>query len=190
MDEDTTLTQPPVAAPKRRGRPPGAKTETPFAPVTTRRAGRKAAAAEAAPAPDSPPPVGRLKRNRIRTDNRFHIPLSMIPPGVSYEWKRASVFGKPDPYHLNGLRENHWTPVPASRHPGILVEQDGQILMERPKYLTDEAHREDFNEAQQQVQIARKDLAQGPDGTLPRRGAKLNTDYDLAVQGGTTEERR
>jgi len=202
MNEETAppvATQESVVKPGRRGGRPRArvrpkKAQEPFAPIVSRRAGR------AKPERDEteqqqPRAAGRLKRRRHRGDDRFAIPKGIVPPGFSYEWKRESVFGKPDPYHQSGLRENHWTPVPAERHPGLLVKQDGMILMERPSYLTDEAHEEDFKVAMEQVQIARSGITDTPQGQFTRahdsarRATKINTDYNTYIRGGQNEEK-
>jgi hypothetical protein len=121
----------------------------------------------------------RLRRQRTRNDDAFHIPQSMIPPGMSYEWKRESVYGKPDGRHQIALRENHWRPVPASRHPELVpdvadkdgaIRLDGQVLMERPAYLTEEARKEGFDDAMEQVHRKETQLKGGaaPEGTFTR----------------------
>jgi hypothetical protein len=72
------------------------------------------------------------------------------------------------------LRENHWRPVPASRHPELAAEGDtvirrpGTILMERPAYLTDEAAMEDIDEAMRPLK-AKEELMYGtPPGQMTR----------------------
>ena len=69
-----------------------------------RPAPRQAATSLRAPAP----PGGERLTRRRRTQDPFYIDPSIIPPGISYEWKRQSVFGQPDNEHWFGLRENHW----------------------------------------------------------------------------------
>ena len=106
----------------------------------------------------APPASGERLTRRRRTADPLYIDPRIIPPGMSYEWKRESLFGKPDGSHQIGLRENHWRAVPAERHPDLA--EDGQsvirkgdtILMERPKYLTEEAQMEDLSEAMGRVQ--------------------------------------
>lgn len=110
----------------------------------------------------------RLTRNRKRTDDQFFIDKRIIPHGVDYNWKRESCFGQPDPYHMNGLMENHWSPVPDNRHPGLITKMRGMVLMERPKYLSDEAKQEDLREAIDQVQGVKSALGDAPGGTFPR----------------------
>ena len=130
----------------------------------------------------------RLTRQRKRTDDRFYIPRSLVPAHMSWEWKREKVYGMPDLEHMTGLRENHWSPVDGKKYPGLITHKDGMVLMERPKYLTDEARQEDFDIATSQVRtIVDKQLRQTPEGTFTRdhpsaRGAtKLNSEYRSAL---------
>jgi hypothetical protein len=118
----------------------------------------------------------RLTRHP-RSENRFHIDPAMIPDGSSYEWKRLSVFDKEDRQHQVHLARNHWVPVPAGRHPELSGEApdskksiviDGLILMERPSYLTDEAHEEDQRNAFDQVGTQMQRLQQTEPGTFER----------------------
>lgn len=125
----------------------------------------------------------RLQRTRKRTDDKFFIDQRIIPAGMDYNWKRESVYGKPDTFHMNEMMENHWTPVPVSRHPGLIVKQDGMVLMERPLYLSEEARREDKMKAQEQVTGVRQSLTGTPDGTFTREhpsvraNTRLNREY-------------
>ncbi len=117
------------------------------------------AAARTAPARQAAPPTTgeRLVRRR-RTADPFAFDQRIIPHGVSYEWKRESVFGEQDVPHKIEMRENHWRAVPASRHPELAVGDDsvirrgGTVLCERPKYLTEEAQMEDIGEALKPIQ--------------------------------------
>ncbi len=93
---------------------------------------------------------------------------------MSYEWKRESVHGQPDNEHQINMRENHWKPVPADRHPGLAIEGDsvirrgGTILMERPKYLTEEAQMEELQDALGPVQQMEEVMYGSKPGTLTR----------------------
>jgi len=143
----------------------------------------------AAPPSDAAPPAsnggppnprggaveGRLVRRRPRTEDKFFIPPSIVPLGWCYEWKRESCYGQPDTDHQVNLRENHWTPVPAERHPQMMpldfkgpIRKDGMVLMERPQYLTDEARQEDYEFATGEVQRATATLGQTPGGQFTR----------------------
>lgn len=105
--------------------------------------------------------------------NPFDIPQDEIPEGSSYEWKRFSVTGQTadhDPFYLAGMRRQGWEPVDPSRHPNWLppgydkpsIIRDGQILMERPKSLTDEARQEQKQLARQQMREAQERLGMAP----------------------------
>ncbi len=118
---------------------------------------RPAATRQAATRAPSPTSGERLTRRR-RTSDPFEFDKRLVPAGYSYEWKRESVHGKPDAEHQIGLRENHWKAVPADRHPelaqqgDVVIRRGGTILMERPKYLTEEAQMEDLGEAMSPIQ--------------------------------------
>lgn len=140
----------------------------------------------------------RLFRRRRKTEDRFWIDPKVIPAGVDYNWKRASTRGLPDTEHINNLRENHWAPVPASRHAGVITEKDGMILMERPLYLSQEAQREDLGIALDQVQSVSNAIVDTPNGTMTRNHPSVrartvhNRSYNLTIpsDGESGEERR
>lgn len=106
---------------------------------------------------EAPASAERLTRRR-RVEDPLYFDQRIVPPGMSYEWKRQEVLGRPDKAHWIGLRENHWSPVPAARHRDLAVGDENEIrrgdviLCERPKYLTDEAKMEDMTEALKPVQ--------------------------------------
>ena len=135
---------------------------------------------------------GRLKRNRKRTDDKFYVSKEIIPTGVSYEWKSAKCWGADMRDHMTNLLDNNWKPVPHDRHPGLVVEKEGMILMERPDYLTIEAHMEDYNIAMDQVQGVGNSIVETPQGHLTRQHPsaekvnRVNIKRDRALQ--TTQE--
>ena len=106
----------------------------------------------------------------IRTaENRYLVDESRVPDGMSYEWKRTAVLGVEDDEHQTNLQNNGWTPVPASRHPELaglkagkdaVIVRGGLMLMERPKDLTDEAHRSDKRRADEQLTTQLKRVGQ------------------------------
>jgi len=117
--------------------------------------------------------VGRdgkpIWRKSFDTEDRFHIPAGVVPDGWMYEWKRKSIFGQPDTTHQVNLQRNGWTPVPASRHPGLwmpvdypgAVEIDGLALMEIPMALYREAKRDEKRAADEAVRGSRKKMGMG-----------------------------
>lgn len=125
---------------------------------------------------DEVAPAKRLTRRR-RIDSALDIDPKLQPHGITYEWKRESVHGWSDSGHMLNLRENHWKPVPAERHPSLspaegskdgVIRQDGLILMERPSYLTEQARNEDFQIARDQVQGLHKSVTETPHGQFTR----------------------
>lgn len=102
-----------------------------------------------------------LSRTRIQVGDQFEIPAHLIPEGWSMQWNAISVAGNAeilmDQQHHMYL--NGWRPVPAERYAGTLVPKGTkgniirgqQILMERPKALTDEARAEDVRNAHQLI---------------------------------------
>ena len=90
--------------------------------------------------------------------DKFYAPPA--PDAWEYEWKRKSVMGWEDPAYMNNLIRTGWDPVPATRHPEMMqkgytgaIERDGQVLMERPKEISDEVRRREVMKARQQVNI-------------------------------------
>jgi hypothetical protein len=113
---------------------------------------------DAEPREVAPPTTGERLTRRRRTVDPLYFDQRIVPAGFSYEWKCDDVMGQPNTAHMIGVRENHWVPVPAARHPELAYQGDTQIrrpglvLMQRPKYLTDEAQMEDLGEALKPVQ--------------------------------------
>ena len=116
-----------------------------------------------------------LKGDTSEGADRFWVDPQIIPDGWSYEWKRKTIWGKEDPAHEVELSRQGWEPVPATRHPQMMpkgnwqtIERDGMILMERPKVLTDDIHRDNLRKARLQVKAKEAQLTQAPDGTFDR----------------------
>lgn len=185
---------------------PEVKTETPApeanqespAPRTRRRKSSRIQKVMA-PTPTTSAPVDKsesLKRAEARTQelldhnedgdgvDKFAIDPSIIPEGWTYEWKRATVMGKPDPSYAIQLRRSGWEAVPAERHPemmpfgwdsGAAIEREGMILMERPKQITDRARVRELNKARDQVRQKREQLSLAPGGHFDRdnKGSSL-----------------
>lgn len=101
------------------------------------------------------------QRFTLRTgSNRFEFDRSAVPAGITYEWKRKTLFGQEDTENLINLEHNGWTPVPADRHPELMgrratagaeICRGGLVLMERPDEITDEARDLDNFAARHQV---------------------------------------
>lgn len=103
----------------------------------------------------------QLTRKRTQTGDIFDIPKSLIPEGWEYQWCAASVVGNSEVLLDQNLmfQENGWRAVPSERHDGRYMPvghkgniiRGGQMLMERPKALCDEARLEDQRNAIQQM---------------------------------------
>lgn len=97
----------------------------------------------------------------LRTgSNRFDLDQTLVPQGMTYEWKRKTMFGQEDTENLITLEHNGWEPVPADRHPELMgrraiagqeICRGGLMLMERPEEITDEAREIDTFAARHQV---------------------------------------
>lgn len=124
--------------------------------------------------------AGVRTRSRLRkggqSKDRFDIPPDLRRSGTSYEWKRMTVYGKPDSSHLVEMREQGWEPVddPVLRryfmpddHTGA-IERDGLVLMERPQELTDEAREEDRLMAINAVRAKEAQMTSAPVGQFER----------------------
>ena len=103
----------------------------------------------------------QLTRTRKSGIDPFQVDQRIIPQGWEYQWCAVSSYGNAEimrslmtEYHQNG-----WRPVPANRHDGLYMPKGdsgniivrGQMLCERPKELSDEARREDYNMAVRQM---------------------------------------
>lgn len=102
-----------------------------------------------------------LSRKRTATGDIFAIDPNLIPPGWEYQWCAVTVVGNSEILLDQNLMyaENGWRAVPADRYPGKFmpvgykgsIVRGGQLLMERPKSLCDEARAEDVNAARQLI---------------------------------------
>lgn len=140
--------------------------------------------------------TGTVRKRRIgsKTEDHFHIPddlrAQLEAQGLSAEFKRTSYFGKeeePD-YHI-ALSENGWEPLSLGSFPGFkelmpktwskdTFEKRGQILMIRPKELTDEARAEDKAAADGQVKGQLASLKNVKEGEAARTLVKVNRSYE------------
>jgi hypothetical protein len=90
-----------------------------------------------------------------------------IPPGMEYQWIRHTVHGDPSDSELFDMQENGWRAVPHKRHahrfaPTVIeasvlkdkgcIMRQGQLLVERPTALCDEARRQQKRDADAAIQ--------------------------------------
>jgi len=133
---------------------------------------------------------GKLRRRKEGLDDPFYVDPKLIPDGMTYEWKRQSVYGQEDEDNMVNVQEyGQWTNVPADR-PGHgrlgqkkyrergEIGKGGLVLMERPKELTDEAREEDGMEASGQVQTQMQKLQLTPRGTMERSVKTINRSFE------------
>lgn len=94
-----------------------------------------------------------ISRTHYATQDKFDVPLHMIPDGWTYQWLSQATVGQMNNnahFYANG-----WEPVMAKRHDGIFMQKghdgpiivDGMILVERPIELTLEARAEELRTA-------------------------------------------
>jgi hypothetical protein len=130
----------------------------------------------AARAPVHEPPRRSRRRKMMSHDDQFWLPVDEIPDDLTYEWKRLSNVGEENPFYIAQMLDQGWEPVPSSRHPNWVppgydkphIIKGGQILMDRPKELTEEARREERDAAKRQVRDAEARLGMTPKGELTR----------------------
>jgi hypothetical protein len=110
---------------------------------------------------------------RPENADRFHIPNDMIPEGLSLLWVTDTVFGQPQPQSRAEFERKGWTPICQSdldgRFDGMFmpkgaegeINNGGQVLMCRPKEITDVAERREFQKAREQLAIKEAALRGG-----------------------------
>jgi hypothetical protein len=124
----------------------------------------------------------------------FFIDPAIIPEGWSYEWKRHTTLGAQDPAYEVQIARGGWEAVPVHRHPelmpdnysGATILRKGQILMERPLVITQEARQRDLRNARNQVRQKEQQLTSAPAGpnspfAADNKGApmvKINKSYE------------
>ena len=126
--------------------------------------------------------AAELRGHNISMDegmDEFFVDPKMIPEGWTYEWKRHLLLGAEDPSYNVALARAGWEPVPLNRDAkhrammpmnwsGAYIERKGQILMERPTEIVEEARSIERRKARDQVRAKEAQLAGTPDGTMTR----------------------
>jgi len=121
--------------------------------------------------------------------DEFYIDPASIPDGWTYEWKRKTVLGQEDPAYQVAVARAGWEPVPASRHPemmptgwsGAIIERKGQVLMERPTEIVNQAKARDYKRARDQVRMKESQLSGTPANTLERTPANISKSYEAVI---------
>jgi hypothetical protein len=119
--------------------------------------------------------------------DKFNV-ASLQPDDFTYEWKMRTVTGKEFPQQQIELAKYGWEAVPASRHPELMprgwtgqtIEQEGLVLMERPKVITDKIKARDRANALAPIQNMKEKLAGVAPGQFARVDAHGNTNVKVA----------
>lgn len=126
-------------------------------------------------------------------NDMLHIPDEIIPDGMRYNWKTLSVLGMQQSRRFGRYEATGWSPVPASRHPGLFtprdyegqIEYDGLVLMEKPEELCRQTEAREYMKARGQVQAKEQQLKGGDVGTTldgrhksALRTNKINKSYE------------
>lgn len=157
------------------GRTPGSKNKPKIATMTMEDNPTMADPVQqeaAAPPPTKPNPKPKPKpkatvdydamdRQAIADEegDMLRIPPEIIPDGMRYNWKTYSVFGQIQARRFGRYEATGWSPVPASRHPGLftpkgyqgMIEYDGLVLCEKPEELCMRAEAREVLKAKGQV---------------------------------------
>lgn len=132
-------------------------------------------------------PVRGRRYKGAEMPNKYHIPVEDIPQGTSYQWNNYTVFGQEQHAYSAFMQMQGWEPVPASRHPHLVPKDtppnapiiiDGQMLVERPQELTDEALTEEYNKAQAEVFLKEQQLGKAPPGQFQRERANGSNEFN------------
>lgn len=108
--------------------------------------------------------------------DKYAIPPGMEPPGMTYQWKRAEVLGRPDYSNLAMMEQKGWKPVPQDRHDGRWMPpgtrgptiNDGLMLMEIPTPLLRAKEAWQARQAVGQADGMSDRLNYTPPGSAPR----------------------
>lgn len=110
-----------------------------------------------------PSPLRPNGEGPMRVEDLVHFDATKIPADMSYEWKRMSVLGQPDPVTRRRYEADGWRPVRYADHPELTpkdspkfllrlpIQYGGLQLMKRPKELTLQAIKEDAEIAAKQA---------------------------------------
>lgn len=139
------------------------------------------------------PARGRRYRGGTDMPNKFHIEKEDIPVGTSYQWNNHTIFGQEQHSYSAFMQMQGWEPVHSSRHPHLCpagydgpIIVDGQILMERPAELTNEALGEELDKARGEVRMKEEQLygpAPGIANQAPRQRDNGTNDFIKVKKG-------
>lgn len=122
----------------------------------------------------------RLQRRVTQSSDQFELPdefnRRMAAQGMTAEWKRHEVAGKPDDYYQADIRANHWQPVLAEDEPTLApygqtqgpIRKGANTLMKRQTYLCEDAEAETRSMTARRLQQNAKRVRDAPPGTFER----------------------
>lgn len=130
-------------------------------------------------------------RNVIERENDavdpFFVPEDLKPAGWTVEWKATHVMGQElDAAYQAALQQDGWVPAPAkmfkkmmpSSFKGKTIQRGGQLLMMRPKELTDKKRAKEQAAARGQVNAKLKSLGMTKEGELDRKVQVVKKSYE------------
>ena len=120
--------------------------------------------------------------------DRLRIDPNLIPEGMAAMWVTDSVLGQGVPQHRGQFERKGWTPVHQDDFDGQFdgmfmpkgapgeINNEGLVLMMRPKQMSDRAEKENKRKAYEQVAIKEQALRGGdiPIPSDPRHSTALN----------------
>lgn len=151
--------------------------------------------------------------SRPEEHEKYHIPDEMIPPGMDLMWLPTKVFGMPNGRTIAEFYREGWEPAAAKDFPvisgygaslpkslvdrGLIsevgaddpIEIGSQLLVMRPKQLSQRSRQREKSAAQEQVENQMRRLKQASRGF---RGTEIRRQHaplpDMAPQNDGMEE--
>jgi hypothetical protein len=132
----------------------------------------------------------------LAEDDVFYVPPHIIPDGFSVEWKLLTILGQRMPNQNSRdarLAKTKWEPVSLAAHPsfralvskdyqGDSVENEGMILMIRPKEITEKVKQIQKYKADAQLQNKLKQVGETGSGEAPRAVQVVKRSYEPNIE--------
>lgn len=128
-----------------------------------------------------------VQRNTTDDVDAFFVPPELIPQGWVVQWHNLTIMGMPErPETTIRHLENGWQVAPAKLFQKMLppgysddkIVRGGQILMMRPKHLTDQALAEERAKAINVRRTQERKLSMTPTDTFERVQGSVKTSYE------------
>lgn len=144
--------------------------------------------------PDKPKRVAGRKTRKFKGGENAvtwdYVPQDLIPEGYVAEWKNTHVYGQPveesqPDYHVF-LQDQGWEyatvdqfrPMVGPNWKHNTINRRGQVLMIRPKELSDEARAEDKQKADVQLNGKLQQLGMAEKGQFARKNPVVKRTYE------------